>query len=83
MLGLRICESVAVGLHGEFESLEAMILGEVGHESTQGVWLGCRVCEDLLQVWQAEAKGGGQADGSGGRHIFLSLWPVRKRMEWI
>lgn len=64
VLRLRIGEPVAVGLHGELESLETVVLGEVGHKGTQGVGLGGRVCEDLLQVGQAKTERGGQADGS-------------------
>lgn len=64
VLGLRVSESVAVGLHCEFQGFQAMVLGEIGHEGTQSVRLGRRVCEDLMQVGHARSKGRGQTDGT-------------------
>lgn len=63
-LRLRVGQSVAVCLHGELEGLETVVLGEVGHEGTQGVGLRGRVCENLLQIGQAKTERRGQADGS-------------------
>lgn len=66
--GVHVCESVAVGLHSELEGLEAVVLGEVGHEGAEGVGLRCRVSEYVLQRWHPRANRGCQADGPRRSH---------------
>lgn len=72
LLGLAVCKSVALGFHGEFEGLEAMVLREIGHEGTQSVGLRSRISEDLVQRGHTRPRRRGQADRSGGRHGLIS-----------
>ena len=65
---------VTLGLQGEFQRLEAVVLGEIGHKGTEGVGGGGGVCEDLVQGRShgtKDARGGREAQGPrvGGVHI--------------
>ena len=55
-MGLRVGQLVSIGFHGELERFEAVVLRQVGHEGSKGVWIGCGVCEDLFQGGQTDAR---------------------------
>jgi hypothetical protein len=56
VLGLRVSYLVAISFHCEFEGFETVVLRQVGHEGPEGVWIGCRISQDLLQGGQPNAR---------------------------
>lgn len=50
--------SVALGVEGEFQAFHAMILGEVGHEGTEGPRRRSNIEENLAQRWGSGVHGG-------------------------
>jgi hypothetical protein len=65
---LRVVLAVARGVHGELEVLEAVVLGEEGHEGGQRVGRRRRVGEDLAEGGLAAVRAGDVlGDGHGQR----------------
>jgi hypothetical protein len=65
---LGVVLAIPGSVHCEFQVLEAVILGEEGHEGGQCVWWGSRVVEYLGQVGFAAVRAGdvlGDGDGQG------------------
>lgn len=67
---LGVVLAVAGGIHCEFEILKAVVLGEKGHEGSEGVWGRGGVVEYLCEVWFAALWAGNvlwNEDGQGRR----------------